>query len=152
MTRAAAARSLPFRDNDNGTESGGDTESDSDADHGSTVVCTVRIPREARPLEKGEDVLVREMLKELPDSFVRRCNHDVEHQITCTVRKYKTAYAGNGQWTQFDVNEMPEIIAGGVTQIGKTMIKAVGVWTAWRLGAGHADATKIATILLSTGL
>ena len=68
------------------------------------------------------------------------------------VRKYKTAYAGNGQWTQFDVNEMPEIIAGGVTQNGKTMIKAVGIWAAWRLGAGHADATKIATILLSTGV
>jgi len=151
LTRAAAARSLPFRDNDN-TESGGDTESDSDAGDGSTVVYTVGIPREARPLEKGEDVLVREMLEELPDSFVRRCNHDVEHQITCMFRKYKTAYAGNGQWKQFDVNEMPEIIAGGVTQNGKTMIKAVGIWAAWRLGAGHADATKIATILLSTGL
>jgi hypothetical protein len=29
------------------------------------------------------------------------------------VRKYKTPYAGNGQWTQFDVNEMPAIIVGG---------------------------------------
>jgi hypothetical protein len=56
LRRAAAARSLPFKNNNKGTESGGDTESDSDAYHGSTVVYTVRIPREARPLEKGEDV------------------------------------------------------------------------------------------------
>ena len=56
LSRAAAARSLPFQDNNKGTESGGDTDSDSDAYHGSTVVYTERIPREARPLEKGEGV------------------------------------------------------------------------------------------------
>ncbi len=46
--------------------------------------------------------------------------------------------------------EMPEIIAGGRTQIGKTMIKAVGIWVAWRLGAGNSKVQKIATVVLST--
>ena len=146
-----AARSLPFRDNDTESDTGGDiTESDSDADDSSTLVYTVPIPREPRLLEKDEGVLVQQMLEELPDAFVERCNHDVKHQITCIIRKYKTVYAGNGRWGQLNVDAIPEIIAGGVTQNGKTMIKAVGIWLAWRLGAGHPDAPKIATILLST--
>jgi hypothetical protein len=94
---------------------------------------------------------VQQMLEELPHAFAERCNHDVKHQITCIIRKYKTVYAGNGRWRR-DISgiAIPEIIAGGVTQNGKTMIKAVGIWMAWRLGAGHPDAPKIATILLST--
>ena len=66
------------------------------------------------------------------------------------IRKYKSVYTGAGKWTVTDKDTMPEIIAGGVTQNGKTMIKAVGIWVAFRLGAGHADAPKIATILVST--
>ena len=146
-----AARSLPFRDNDTESDTGGDiTESDSDADDSSTLVYDVSIPCEPRLLEKDEGVLVQQMFDELPDAFLERCNHDVKHQITCIIRKYKTAYTGNGRWGQLNVDAMPEIIAGGVTQNGKTMIKAVGIWLAWRLGAGHPDAPKIATILLST--
>ncbi len=74
------------------------------------------------------------------------------------ITKYKSIYE-NKKWYSEGVidiedieNEMPEIIAGGVTQGNKTMIKAVGIWVAWRLGAGNSKVQKIATVVVSTTL
>lgn len=102
---------------------------------------------------KTEDELVQQFLEELPVTFQRRCNHDIKHQIRCVIRKFKGVYDGNGLWScrrDWSEETMPEIIAGGNTQNGKTMIKILGIWIAWRLGASDQNAPKIATVLLST--
>jgi len=110
------------------------------------------IPAEQFLIDKNEDELVRQLVSDLSSGFLEKCNHDVEHHILCIVRKFKGVYKGKGKWDKSSKDTMPEIIAGGVTQNGKTLIKAVGIWVAWRLGAGHANAPKIATIVMSTGV
>ena len=130
------------------------TESDTDSESDDTETSSTQaapIPMHQHPLEESEDALVTMLLGEIPSSFRERCNHDVVHQIRCMLRKYKSHYS-SGCWLSTSPDTMPEIIAGGVTQNGKTMIKAVGIWLGFRLGVGHPDATKVSTVILSTTL
>ena len=110
----------------------GDTESDSDNDD-STVIYTgpcAPVPAEQFLTEKNEDELVQQLFSELSCRFLEQCNQDVNHHIRYIVRKFKGVYKGNGKWDKSTKKTTPEIIAGGVTQNGKTLIKAVGIWVA----------------------
>jgi len=95
---------------------------------------------------------VRQLVSDLSSGFVEKCNHDVKHHVLCIVRRFKGVYKGNGKWEKSSKDTMPESIAGGVTQNGKTLIKAIGIWVEWRIGAGHPNAPKIATIVMSTSV
>jgi len=156
MTRLCGGGSAAFNSTDISASDAGlevDTESDSDGDDNTVITRPgALIPADPFLIEKSEDELVLQLYNELSPEFVDKCNHDVKHQIVCIIRKFKVVYRGNGIWNTPTKDTMPEIIAGGVTQNGKTLIKAVGIWVAWQLGAGHANAPKIATIVMSTGV
>jgi len=149
---SAASNSTDTSESDAGLE-GNMTESDSDDDDNTVIYAgpCAPIPADQFLIEKNEAELVLQLFSELSCGFLDKCNHDVKHHILCILRKFKGVYKGNGKWDKSTQETMPEIIAGGVTQNGKTLIKAVGIWVAWRLGAGHANAPKIATIVMSTG-
>jgi len=149
---SAASNSTDTSESDTGLE--GDTESDSDSDDNMAINTgpSAPIPAEQFLIDKNEDELVLQLVSELSPCFVQKCNHNVKHHVLCIVRKFKGVYKGKGKWDKSYQDTMPEIIAGGVTQNGKTFIKAVGIWVAWRLGAGHPNAPKIATVVMSTGV
>ncbi|EKX36854.1 hypothetical protein GUITHDRAFT_117023 [Guillardia theta CCMP2712] len=102
-------------------------------------------------IDMSEDEIVKRVLGIVfPDgdpATVRKMasyRFDVAAAVRMAVRKLKSARERGG-WKRFDVSEggdLPEIIAGGVTQNGKTKIKVLGIITAGLLGIG--------TILLST--
>jgi hypothetical protein len=136
-----------------------DTESDSDMEMQDSpdpnAIPSVHEQHFLLDKEISIDDLAKKLFEELPPAFKERCKQDILFQLKCMISKYKSIYE-NKKWYSVGINdiekEMPEMIAGGVTQNGKTMIKALGIWVAWRLGAGNSKVQKIATVVLSTTL
>jgi hypothetical protein len=136
-----------------------DTESDSDMEMQDSpdpnAIPSVHEQHFLLDKEISIDDLAKYLFEELPPAFKERCKQDILFQLKCMISKYKSIYE-NKKWYSVGINviekEMPEMIAGGVTQNGKTMIKALGIWVAWRLGAGNSKVQKIATVVLSTTL
>jgi hypothetical protein len=146
-------------DSDGGEGAANDTESDSDIEMQDSpdpnAIPSVHEQHFLLDKDISIDDLAEKLFEELPPAFKERCKQDIRFQIKCMISKYKSIYE-NKKWYSEGINyiekEMPEMIAGGVTQNGKTMIKAVGIWVAWRLGAGNSKVQKIATVVLSTTL
>jgi hypothetical protein len=139
-----------------------DTESDSDIEMQDSpdpnAIPSVHEQHFLLDKEISIDDLAKQLYEELPPDFKKFCKHDILDQIKKMITKYKSIYE-NKKWYSEGVidikdieNEMPEMIAGGMTQNNKTMIKAVGIWVAWRLGAENSKLQKIATVVVSTTL
>ncbi|EKX50964.1 hypothetical protein GUITHDRAFT_135036 [Guillardia theta CCMP2712] len=102
-------------------------------------------------IEMSEEELVKGILELVfpradPATAMKKASYrfDIPAAVRMIVRKLKSAREMGG-WKRFDATEsgdLPEIIAGGVTQNGKTKIKVLAIITAGLLGVG--------TILLST--
>ncbi len=112
-----------------------DTESDSDMEMQDSpdpnAIPSVHEQHFLLDKEISIDDLAKNLFEERPPAFKERCKQDILFQLKCMISKYKSIYE-NKKWYSVGINdiekEMPEMIDGGVTQNGKTMIKALGIW------------------------
>eukprot|EP00960_Hanusia_phi_P040472 754455-Hanusia_phi.AAC.6 len=156
--RAAKRLKLDDSDSDQSEDYYMDTESDEELDTSSLIPPLTEQARRAQhetarglSVDLPEDEIVRRVLEIVfpegspsAENIKPSYRFDVQAAVRMTVRKLKSAREGRA-WRRFNVSEegdLPEIIAGGVTQNGKTKIKVLAIITAGLLGVG--------TILLST--